>query len=326
MAAAGIQTYTFHVNGMHCKACVLLSESELAEHPKVISAKASLRTRSVEIRGNFGDRPPEEIAEELSASLSEHSLSTTAQERHVDWDEFGVAVPVAISCAALFVLLQELGIGDLVNGNATTYGTAFVVGVVASLSTCAAVVGGLVLSISATFARSGERVKPQALFHAGRVVSFFLLGGTIGLLGSAFRLQSTGTFILGFTVALLMLAIGVNLLDVFPWVRRLQPSMPRFVSKKALGTTGLSSTVAPALVGGATFFLPCGFTQAMQFYAVSTGSAVTGALTMLSFALGTLPVLALPVVLLYSALAPVAVLWKPLVLLRRLEFPVAVLR
>jgi sulfite exporter TauE/SafE/copper chaperone CopZ len=292
VAAAGIQTYTFHVNGMHCKACVLLAESELAEHPKVISARASLRTRSVEIRGDFGNRPPGKIAEKLSALLSQHSLSTTAQERHVGWDEFGVAVPVAISCAALFVLLQELGVGRLASGNATTYGTAFVVGVVASLSTCAAVVGGLVLSISATFARSGERARPQALFHAGRIASFFILGGAIGLLGSAFRLQSTGTFILSFTVALIMLAIGLNLIDVFPWARRFQPSMPRFVSKKALGATGLSSTVAPALVGGATFFLPCGFTQAMQFYAVSTGSAVTGALTMLFFALGTLPVLA----------------------------------
>jgi len=293
MTAAGIQTYTFHVNGMHCKACVLLIERELTEHPKVISAKASLPTRSVDIRGRFGAKLPEEIAEKLSAFLSEHSLSTTAQERQVHWDELGVAVPIAISCAALFVLLQELGIGDLVSGNTTTYGTAFVVGVVASLSTCAAVVGGLVLSISATFARSGNRTKPQALFHIGRVASFFILGGAIGLLGSAFRLQSMATFILSFTVALLMLAIGINLLDVFPWARRLQPSMPRFVSKKALGTVGLSSTVAPALVGGATFFLPCGFTQAMQFYAVSTGSAVTGALTMLFFALGTLPVLAL---------------------------------
>lgn len=260
---------------------------------RVVSARASLRTRSVRVRGDFGDKPPEEIAEELSKALSQHSLSTTIQQRHIGWDEFGVAVPAAISCVALFVLMRSLGVGGLASGNASTYGTAFVVGVAASLSTCAALVGGLVLSISATFARSGHRAKPQALFHAGRVASFFVLGGAIGLLGSALRLQSTGTFILTLTVALLMLAIGVNLLDVFPWARRLQPSMPRFISNRALGTAGFSSTVAPALVGGATFFLPCGFTQAMQFYAVSTGSAITGALTMLFFALGTLPVLGL---------------------------------
>lgn len=293
MTAASVQTYAFHVNGMHCQACVLLSESELLGHPNVISAKASLRKRSVEISGDFGDRPAGEIAEELSALLSEHSLSTTAQARHVAWDEFGVAVPIAISCVALFVLLQEVGVGDLVTRDTATYGTAFLVGIVASLSTCAAMVGGLVLSLSTTFARSGHKVKPQALFHAGRLTAFLILGGVIGLLGSAFRLQSTGAFVLDVIVALIMLAVGVSLLDVFGWANRFQPSMPAFVSKKALGTTNLSHTLAPALVGGATFFLPCGFTQSMQVYAVSTGSLVTGALTMFFFALGTLPVLAL---------------------------------
>jgi hypothetical protein len=38
-----------------------------------------------------------------------------------------------------------------------------------------------------------------------------------------------------------------------------------------------------------TFFLPCGFTQAMQIYAVSTGSFVQGGLIMGLFALGTAP-------------------------------------
>ncbi|MEK7163541.1 MAG: sulfite exporter TauE/SafE family protein, partial [Patescibacteria group bacterium] len=45
----------------------------------------------------------------------------------------------------------------------------------------------------------------------------------------------------------------------------------------------------PALLGASTFFLPCGFTQAMQLYAMSTGSPITGALTMGVFALGTAP-------------------------------------
>ncbi|MFZ5391042.1 MAG: sulfite exporter TauE/SafE family protein, partial [Patescibacteria group bacterium] len=46
-----------------------------------------------------------------------------------------------------------------------------------------------------------------------------------------------------------------------------------------------------ALLGAATFFLPCGFTQAMQFYTLSVKDFWQGGLTMLFFALGTLPVL-----------------------------------
>ncbi len=47
------------------------------------------------------------------------------------------------------------------------------------------------------------------------------------------------------------------------------------------------------LLGVSTFFLPCGFTQSMQFYALTTGSFISGALTMFVFSLGTLPVLSL---------------------------------
>jgi len=45
------------------------------------------------------------------------------------------------------------------------------------------------------------------------------------------------------------------------------------------------------MTGALTFFLPCGFTQAMQLYAISTGDVATGALVMGAFALGTAPAL-----------------------------------
>jgi hypothetical protein len=44
-----------------------------------------------------------------------------------------------------------------------------------------------------------------------------------------------------------------------------------------------------ALVGAATFFLPCGFTQAVQVYALSTGSPASAGLIMATFAVGTTP-------------------------------------
>jgi sulfite exporter TauE/SafE len=90
-----------------------------------------------------------------------------------------------------------------------------------------------------------------------------------------------------------MLILGINLLDVFPWAKKLQPSMPKFLSKHAMGVSKFNHTLTPLLVGVVTFFLPCGFTQSMQIFTLSTGSFITGALTMLAFALGTLPVLAL---------------------------------
>lgn len=289
------KTFTFHVNGMHCDACVLLTESELQNHPKILSAKSSLKTRSVEICGDFGVMLPESVAEELTDILSKHgySLSVDKRARTVQWREFKIAVPVALAFAALFLALQKVGLVNLVNVGSVSYGTALLVGVIASLSTCMAVVGGLVLSMSATFAKEGDKVNPQLLFHGGRIVSFFILGGVIGAIGSAFALNTSMAFALGLIIGIVMLILGINLLDVFHWTKRLQPAMPKFLSRHALGVSKFNHALTPLLVGLATFFLPCGFTQSMQIYTLSTGSFLKGGLTMLSFALGTLPVLAL---------------------------------
>lgn len=290
-----MKTYTFHVNGMHCKACVVLTESELNDVPEVSRAKSSLANHSVEVTGDFGDKEPEHIAQDLSGVLKPHGyvLSLEKQKHSAKWTDFRIAVPIAVGFIALFIILQKLGIINLVTASEVSYGTAFVIGLIASVSTCMAVVGGLVLSMSANFAKEGDKVRPQVLFHIGRLVSFFLLGGAIAALGSAFQLGSTGTFILNFIVAIVLLILGINLLDVFPWAKKLQPTMPALIGKRIHGLKNVNHTLTPLLVGVATFFLPCGFTQSMQIYTLTTGSFWTGALIMFTFALGTLPVLAL---------------------------------
>ena len=289
------QKYNFHVHGMHCNSCVLLIENELGELPNVLEVKSNLHDHSLEVIGNFGDKELLQIAEELTVPLKQHGY-TVSIERNVttaNWSEFKIALPIALVFAVLFYVLQKVGIVNLVNAGNVTYGTAFIIGIIASLSTCMAVVGGLLLSMSATFAKEGDKVKPQFLFHVGRLVSFFILGGVIGTIGSAFTLGTSSTFILGVVIGLVMLVLGINLLDVFPWAKKFQPSMPKFITKHAHGVSNLNHTLTPLLVGIATFFLPCGFTQSMQLYTLTTGGFISGGLTMLAFALGTFPVLAL---------------------------------
>jgi len=124
-------------------------------------------------------------------------------------------------------------------------------------------------------------------------LAVFVFGGVIGLIGSAFTLSVGASFVLGIIIGLVMLILGINLLDVFHFTKRFQPAMPKFLSKHALGVSKLNHAATPFLVGIVTFFLPCGFTQSMQIYTLSTGNFLSGGLTMLIFALGTLPVLAL---------------------------------
>lgn len=290
-----MNTQTFHIKGMHCNACILLTESEVQDLPHISYVKSDLQHHTIEVGGDFGDRTRDEIAQELTDVLKKHSYTVSVEKQMTEkkWADFKVAIPIAVGFGVLFVLLQKMGLVNLIHAGTVSYGTAFLVGVIASLSTCMAVVGGLVLSMSATFAKEGDKVRPQILFHIGRLVSFFVLGGVVGALGAAFTLNATATFILSLIIGVVMLVLGINLLDVFHWAKKLQPSMPRFLAKRAYGASKLNHSLTPLLVGIATFFLPCGFTQAMQVYTLGTGSFLSGALTMGSFALGTLPVLGL---------------------------------
>ncbi len=290
-----IKKYKFHVHGMHCNSCVILTENEIGSLPNISSVKSDLKTHSIEVEGDFGDKSIEQIAEELSIPVKSHGyrISVEKQARDIKWNEFKIAFPIAIGFIVVFIVLQKLGIVNLVGSGEVNYSTAFIIGIIASLSTCMAVVGGLVLSMSATFAKEGDKLKPQLLFHIGRIVSFFVLGGIIGSIGSAFTLNSISTFVLGLIVGIIMLILGINLLDTFHWAKKLQPSMPKFIAKHAHGVSRFNHTLTPLLVGIATFFLPCGFTQSMQIYTLTTGSFLNGGFTMLAFALGTLPVLAL---------------------------------
>lgn len=287
--------YIFHVHGMHCASCVVLIESKTKESPAVNRAEANLSSNTLEVSGDFGDLSPSSVAEKLSALIEGYGykLSVEKELKKANWSEFKLAVPFALLFAFLFIFLQKVGIVNFVDASNVGYGTVFAIGIVASLSSCMAVVGGLLLSVSATFAKEQNSLKPQLMFHIGRIVSFFFLGGVIGMLGSAFTLSPFATFLLSLLVGLVMLILGINLLEIFPWAKKLQLSIPKSVGKYAHNISNYNHSVTPIILGIATFFLPCGFTQSMQLYTLTTASFLKGGLTMLIFALGTLPILAL---------------------------------
>lgn len=279
---------------MHCKACSLLIEQKIAELPNVESAHVSLDTHQVTVVGEFNGTT-EEIAEELTKLVHSHGYTISVEKTvHVaGWGDFVYALPIAVAIIIGFIILQKTGLTNLITDSGVNYGTAFIIGLIASVSSCLAIVGGLVLSLSASSAKEGGTWRTQALFHVGRIGGFFVLGGLVGILGNSLHLGLMANVVLGIIVALVMLVLGINLLDVFHFTKKLQFTLPARFGNHILNKKNHDHYLAPVLIGVGTFFLPCGFTQSMQLYALSTGDFMQGALTMFVFALGTFPVLAL---------------------------------
>ncbi len=288
---------TFYVDGMHCAACEVIIEKKLRKVSGVSFVDAVLNKGIVLVKGDFS-KSPEELAEEFTNLIEKDGYRIHTQKvnkkKQINWQDFYFAIPIALLIILGFMGLQRSGVINLLSPETINYPAIFLIGVVASLSSCAAVVGGLVLSLSANYAKesSENKVAPQLAFHIARLVGFFLLGGIIGLIGAVFTLSREASFILSLIVGLVMIILGLNLLDIFGFTKKLQFKMPKVFSRSVLNIENTTSRFAPILFGVVTFFLPCGFTQSMQIYSLGTGSFIEGALSMFVFALGTLPVLA----------------------------------
>lgn len=197
-------------------------------------------------------------------------------------------------------LFSKLGLlnTDFAVGSGMSFGSIFVIGLVAASSSCIAIAGGLLLSSAAKFneryGSSGPaaRMRPVALFVAGRIAGYALMGGLLGVVGQALSPSPLVTALITLAAAVYMIVMGLDMLQIAPaWLKNLTPRMPKSLSRRVMDAEGKEHPLAPFALGAATFFLPCGFTQALQLYALTTGSFAAGALALLAFALGTAPAL-----------------------------------
>ncbi|MDP2708931.1 MAG: sulfite exporter TauE/SafE family protein, partial [bacterium] len=136
-----------------------------------------------------------------------------------------------------------------------------------------------------------EKFRPHLFFNFGRILGYTFFGGLLGLLCSTIKLSSFSLGIMTIVIGLVMLTMGLQLIEIFPWAHKLKLTLPKSLSR-VLGMDGAKKEYShknSMMIGASTFFLPCGFTQAMQVIAISTGNFFYGALVMGLFALGTVP-------------------------------------
>lgn len=285
------------VTGMHCRSCEVLLEENISEIAGVRKVFASTKKRQVTVYGeNLNKSQIINAIEGSGYQMSREDLPWISFNRKF-LKELLAAIGIFLG---LYVFGKVLGLEKiLIPGSSATSSllAVFTIGVTAGLSTCMAIVGGLVLGISARHsekhpnATPAQKFRPHLFFNLGRIVSYFVLGGAIGAFGSVFRLSGTLLGVVTIFIGLVMIGLGIQLLELFPKLSN-GFSLPKgfsrlfkFKDRSKKEYSHLNSMILGAL----TFFLPCGFTQAMQVYAMTTGSFWQGALIMGVFAMGTTP-------------------------------------
>lgn len=286
-----MNNYVFKINGMYCAACEIWLEDAIKQIKGVDRVSASLHGNTIKISSSLEEEVlRNEISKVLLNNGGKYSLGEKLQSDSSNKSSFFYPALIALIVISLFILIQRLNLVSLVNTGDINYIVIFLLGVVASLSTCAAIVGSLVLNISANIEKGDKKNTPLFFFHISRLVSFFALGGVLGLSGSLYNIGSFLENILRILVQVVMIFLALNLLgfDIFS---KLLPKLPKVFSSKTFDISRKSGNISALLLGMLTFFLPCGFTQSMQLLALSSKSFLSGSLVMVVFALGTLPVL-----------------------------------
>ncbi len=291
------------ISGMTCTSCEVIIERKLKKLPGVTTVNVNHRNGLCTVEH---DAAIPITHKQINDVIAEKGYRSKPWNEHAN--NSGPRIPfrkqlrefgsVLLIMFALYLIFKTTGILniDTATGDTVNLGTAFVIGLIAATSTCIALVGGFILSVSTTFnqlhpnATPTQKFRPHILFNIGRLISYFILGGVVGWIGKALTPSPAFTGVLGIVIALVMILLAIDILKLFPTARWI-PRMPKFITHKLYAVAESKSPWAPLLLGGMTFFLPCGFTQSMQLYALTTGSFWQGAITMFMFALGTLPAL-----------------------------------
>ncbi|MFA5026099.1 MAG: sulfite exporter TauE/SafE family protein [Candidatus Shapirobacteria bacterium] len=274
---------TLCVSGTHCRSCELLIENEIKKLPDIKSVVASTTDGTVKIE--YKKSPPNlDILNKLFKDnryvFSDNNISSSSSKGDLFSSIFIVSLLLLI-----FFFLQKTGFFASFNVSPSSYPIAFFpFGLLAGFSTCAALVGGLVLSLSQSWSK--YKLVPVISFNLGRLIIFSILGALLGYFGSVFRLSITLNIIITVLVSILMLVLGLQMLGVRAF-QRFSLAFPKSITGKFSSADKFQGKYLPFILGGLTFFLPCGFTLTTQSLALASGSPTTGALIMGFFALGT---------------------------------------
>ena len=266
------------VRGMLCRSCTDEIAGMLLRTNGVVKTAVSYRKALAQIDYDPALTTPEELEGRIKA-LGYETGERSLAERWMD-----------AACFALTVLLVWLLFrfgGSSAEIGSGSFSALFLVGLTTSPH-CLGMCGGILLS--ACHGREGRKAQIGAAlgYNGGRTLSYTLLGAAFGALGTVLSYTLSMRSMLFTMLGLAVLLLGLNMWGLLPAL----PALPDSQGT-ACRLPGKLRRQGPLLVGLLTGLMPCGALYAAGFCAMSSGSAGKGALLMLAFALGTVPLMLL---------------------------------
>lgn len=279
---------TINIKGMHCNSCKLLLEKSISKIDKIETVQANISKWTVTI---WYEKIPNmddirNVVHECGYEVSEEVTSNPWLSKNID--DYKVMILSLLWFMFLYFILSKTGVSslfDIKSQWSPSLSLVLLIWITAGFSSCMAVVGWLVLAISSKWNKSnnkqtfGQKIIPHFWFNAWRIIWFGILWGLLWLFGSVISLSPFMMSIMTLIVWVVMIMLWVNLTHISPKLSSVSLSLPtwRLFAKKETDLLQDKDTWFRKYLWTfsswvLTFFLPCGFTFAMQLYAISTWS------------------------------------------------------
>lgn len=306
---------TLKVGNMTCVNCENKIERVMSKEEGIINVTASYSAGTVTITYDDSrisiSRIEELLENEDYHVIQEQSVnvngidtgkengSDAKQQKPEKVRDYSDIVGIAVIVFAFYMMARRFGLLNIfynfpVAKDGMGYGMLLIIGLLTSVH-CVAMCGGICLSqcvpkdsAAGAFTNRFSAIRPSLLYNVGRVISYTIIGGIVGAIGSIISFSGPMQGIVQILAGVFMVIMGINMLGIFPWLRRFNPRMPKIFAKKIYSH---SNSRSPLYIGLLNGLMPCGPLQAMQLYALSTGSPLKGALSMFIFSIGTVPLL-----------------------------------
>jgi len=278
---------TLYIKGMHCPSCEILITDKFKEMPNVSVVRSNFQKQEAEVY--FTGHLDQEVVNENIKPFG-YEIGNR-EDKNTDTEPMSKkiieATLIAVGLGLIYLIAKEINIIPNINvtGNLNLL-TVLFLGLVASISTCMATSGALFLS---TVGNKTNNLKQAIYFSLGRIISYGFFGFIAGLVGSVIITNlkfGTGLTLLA---AIFMVLLGLDMLKILSFASIIPFGVSSNVFRKLEHSLIKDPHKSAFFLGIITYFLPCGFTQATQVYALGLASPWQSALTMAVFALGTAP-------------------------------------
>ena len=289
------------IGGLHCKSCKALIEQEVKAVNKVQDINVDHMTgqTTLEYDGDINDVC--KTIKGLGYTIEDESPKKEQGKTNNPFIIPGIFVALFALAYYLIQKFDLFSIMSQLNESSVGYGIIFAIGLLASFH-CIGMCGGLVITYSASSVANSEtqtsiykskyaKFIPHLQYNSGRLVSYTIIGGILGGFGSFFGINPVFAGVMTIFVAVFMILMGISLYTEHRFLDKIKLSTPQFIAKFLFQNKHNQKPKGPFVIGILTGFMPCGPLQAMQLFALASGSVFNGAMAMFLYSLGTIPLM-----------------------------------